>query len=93
VSNEQKISDLQEDTTDSAYGTHLEMHSSFPYENSQRHHPTEGTVPVKVYKPWNFRDIKKSDIFHKNCKNFHKCPTKPRVNIHIHDIMLNHSMM
>jgi len=75
VSNEHEISDLERNTNDSVYGTYLEMHSCFPYENSERCHPTEGTVPVKVFKARNFSEIKKIDIFQKdNKKNFHKCP-------------------
>jgi len=82
VSNGQEISNLQGNTTGSVYGTHLEMHSWFPYENSERCHPTEGTVPVKVFKAQNFGDIKKSDIFQNNYnKNFHKCPIRVHANI------------
>ena len=74
VSNEQEISNMQGNTTDSAQGTYLELHTWYPYENSERCHPTEGTVPVKVFKAQNFSDIKKSDIFQRNYnKNFHKC--------------------
>jgi hypothetical protein len=74
VSDEPKISDLRENSSDSVYGVYLEMHSWFPYENSERCHPTEGTVTVKVFTARNFSDIKKSDIFQKNfSKNFLKC--------------------
>jgi hypothetical protein len=77
VSNEHEIIDLQGNTTDSVYGTYLEMHSWFPYEISGRCHPTEGTVPVKVFKARNFSEIKKSYIFQKNYnKNLHKCPIR-----------------
>ena len=57
------------------------MHSWFPYENSDGCHPTEGTVPVKVFKAQNSSDIKKSDVFQKNYnKKFHKCP----IRVHAH---------
>ena len=82
ASNGQEINNLHGNTTGSVYGTYLEMHSWFPYENSERCHPTEGTVPVKVFKAQNFSDIKKSDIFQmKYNKNFHKCPIRVHANI------------
>jgi hypothetical protein len=75
VSNERDISDLQRNTNDSVYGTYLEIHSWFPYQNSERCHPTESNVPVKVFKARNFSEIKKRYLFQKNYKkNFHKCP-------------------
>jgi len=82
VSYEHEISDLQGNTTDEVYGTYLELHSWFPYENSERCNPSEGTVQVKkVFTVQNFNDVKKSDIFKKNySKNFHKCP----IRVHVH---------
>jgi len=81
VSNERDISYLQGNTTDSVYGTYLEIHSWFPYENSERCHPAESNVPVKVFKARNFSDIKKNNMFQKIYnKDFHKCP----IRVHVH---------
>jgi len=35
-SNERADNDLQQNTTDSVYGTYLELHTWYPYENSER---------------------------------------------------------
>jgi hypothetical protein len=73
-SNENEISDMEGNTTESVYGTYLEMHSWIPYENSHRCHPTEGTVRVNTFTARNFSDIKKIEIFRKNYKkDFQKC--------------------
>jgi hypothetical protein len=67
--------DLQQNTSDVAKGTHLELHTWYPYENSDRCNPADGTVPVKVFTVRNLNDIRKNDIFIRlNDKNFHKCP-------------------
>jgi hypothetical protein len=69
--------DLQQNTTDSAQGTYLELHTWYPYENSYRCNPAEGTVPVKVFTLRNVSDIRRSDIFRGYFgKNFHGCPMK-----------------
>ena len=39
----------KKNTIDSAQGTYLELHTWYPYENSERCNPAEGTVPVKVF--------------------------------------------
>ena len=68
---------MQQNTTDSAQGTYLELHTWYPYENSERCNPTEGTVPVKVFTVRNLSDIRRSDIFRGyNYKNFQRCPIK-----------------
>jgi len=41
---------VKQNTTDSAQGMHLELHTWYPYENSERCKPAEGIVPVKVLK-------------------------------------------
>jgi hypothetical protein len=41
---------VQQNTTDPAQGMHLELHTWYPYENSERCNPAEGTVLVKVFK-------------------------------------------
>ena len=76
-SNEQSVNDLQQNTTDSAQGTCLELHNLYPYENSERCNPVEGTVPVKVFTVRNLNDIRKSNIYRRKFgKNFHGCPMK-----------------
>jgi hypothetical protein len=81
VSNEEEINDLQRNNNDTVYGTYLEIHSWFPYENSEKCHPDEGTVRVNVFTARNFSDIKKGHIFQKKYKrNFHKCP----IRVHVH---------
>jgi hypothetical protein len=73
-SNEHGSNDLQTTATDSAQGPYLELHTWYPYENSERCNPAEGTVPVKVFKVRNFSYINKCEIFKKyHFKNFHKC--------------------
>jgi hypothetical protein len=52
----------------------LELHTWYPYENSDRCNPDEGTVPVKVFTVRNLSDIRRSDIFRgKFGKNLHGC--------------------
>jgi hypothetical protein len=76
-SNEHNGIYMQGNTTDSAQGTYLELHTWYPYENSDSCNPTEGTVTVKVFTVRHLSDIKKSDIFREyNDKNFHGCPFK-----------------
>jgi len=78
--NEQASNDLQQNTTVSAQGTHLELHTWYPYENSDRCNPDEGTVPVKVFTVRNVSDITRSDVFRGYFgKNLHGCA----VNVHV----------
>jgi hypothetical protein len=73
--NEHVGNDLQQNTTDSTQGTYLELHIGYPYKNSDRCNPTEGTVPVKVFTVRNLSDIRRSDIFRGYIdKNFNGCP-------------------
>ena len=37
---------MQGHTTDSTQGTYMELHTWYPYENSDRRNPNEGTVPL-----------------------------------------------
>jgi hypothetical protein len=68
---------FQENATDSAGGTYLELHTWYPYKNSERCNPAEGTVPVKVFTVRNISDIGRSGIYRGyNAKNFHRCPFK-----------------
>jgi hypothetical protein len=61
-SNEHAGNDLQQNTTDSAQSTYLEVHTWYAYENSYRCNPDEGTVPVKVFTFRNVSDIRGRDI-------------------------------
>ena len=74
-SNEHAGNDLQQNTTDSAQGTYLELHTWYPYENSDRCSPADGTVPVKVFTVRNLSEFRRSEIFRGYFdKNFHGCP-------------------
>jgi len=76
-SNVQESRDLQQNTAYSAQCTYLEWHTSYPYENSDRCNPAEGTVPVKVFTVRNFSNNRRSDIFRGYIgKNFQGCPIK-----------------
>jgi hypothetical protein len=87
-SNEHASNGLQQNTTDSAQDTSLELHTWYPYENSDRCNPAEGTVPVKVFTVRNLSDIRRSDIFRGYVgKNFHGCPIKVYVRV-LHPLLL-----
>jgi len=76
-SNENNGTYMQGTTSDSAKGTYFELHTWYPYENSDRCNPAKGTVPVNVFTVRYFNDIRRSDMFRRyNYKNFHKCPFK-----------------
>jgi len=78
-SNKQTGNDLQQNTRNSAQDMYLELHTWYPYENSERCNPIEGNVPVKVFKAQNFSDIRKSEILREYLnKNIHKC----RITVH-----------
>jgi len=79
-SNEHAGSDLQQNTNYSTQGTYLELYTWYPYENSHRCNPEEGTVPVKVFTVRNLSDIRRSDIFRGNVgKKLHGCA----LNVHV----------
>ena len=81
-SNEHSGNDVQQNTTNSTQGTYLELHTWYPYENSGRCNPDEGTIPVKVFTVRNLNDIRRSQIFRgKVGKNFHGCPLIVHVQI------------
>jgi hypothetical protein len=74
--------DAQQSTTGTAQGTHLELHTWYPYANSQSCDPAEGNVPVKVFTVRNLKDIRGSDIFKAHFfKNLHGCPLRVQVSI------------
>ena len=76
-SNEQAGNDLQQNTNQSAQSTYLELHTWYPYENSDRCNPDEGTVPVKVFTVRKLSDIRRVDTFRRDFgKNLHGCPIK-----------------
>jgi len=64
-SNKHEGNVLEQNTTDSAQGTHLELHTWYPYENSERCIPAEAIVPAKMSTGQNFGDITRSEIFKK----------------------------
>ena len=73
-SNQHAGNDLQQNTSVSAQSTYLELHTWYPYENSDRCNPAEGTVPVKVFAVQNVSDIRTNDVFGGYFgKNFHGC--------------------
>jgi hypothetical protein len=79
-SNKQAGNDLQKYTIGSAQGNFLELHTWYPYENSDRCNPDEGTVPVKVFTVRNLSDIAKSNIFRRYFgKNLNGC----HLNVHV----------
>jgi hypothetical protein len=68
---------MQEKTIDSAQDTYLEFHTWYPYANSNRCNPTEGTVPVKVFTLRCSNYIRRSNMFRRyNDKNFQGCTFK-----------------
>jgi len=68
---------MQGNTTDSSQGTYLELHTWYPYENSDTCNAAEGNVPVKVFTVQTLSDIRRSDIFRGyNYKNFQGCTFK-----------------
>ena len=86
--NELSIKDLQQNTNHSSQDTYLELHTWYPYENSERCNPAEGTVPVNVFTVRNLSDIRRSDIFREQLvKNFHRC--QMRVNVRIQPPFVN----
>jgi hypothetical protein len=72
--NDPTYKDLQQNTTDSAQDTYLELHTWYLYANSDGCNPSEGNVAVNVFTVQNISDIKKGGIFKEySSKNFHKC--------------------
>ena len=81
-SNKHTGNDLQQNTNHSSQGTYLEMHTWYPYENSDRCNPAEGNVPVKVFTVRNLSDIRSRDIFRGHyVKNLHGCTLNVLVDI------------
>jgi hypothetical protein len=73
---------LQHNTAQSAQVTYWVLHTWYPYENSERCNPAEGTVSVKVFTVRNLSDIRGSDIFRGYFgKNFHGYPASVLVKI------------
>jgi len=73
-SNKHARNNQQQNTTHSARGTYLELHTWYPYESSDRCNPAEGTVQVKVFTVRNLSDIRRNDIYRGYFgKNFHGC--------------------
>jgi hypothetical protein len=73
---------LQQNETDSAQDVHLSLHTWFPYENSQRCNPIDGTVPLRTFFLRNISDIRHSGIFRGYVgKNLHKCPIRVLIRV------------
>jgi hypothetical protein len=76
-SNEHACYDLQNTITQTAHGTYLELHTWYPYENSDRCIPAKGTAIVKVFAMRYLSDFRRNDIFRGYIdRNFHVCPIK-----------------
>jgi hypothetical protein len=72
ISNAHAGNDLQQNTTDSAQGTYLELHTWYSYENSDRCNTDSAGLHLR-----NLSDIRRSGIFRGYIdKNFHTCPFK-----------------
>jgi hypothetical protein len=81
-SNEHGGKNVQQITSFSAQGTSLELHTWYPYENSEKCSPAEGTVPVKVFTARNLSDIRRSGLFKGYFGIFlHQCPVTVRVTV------------
>ncbi|GFG37213.1 hypothetical protein Cfor_06114 [Coptotermes formosanus] len=81
-SNEHGSKNVQQNTSFSAQGTSLELHTWYPYENSERCSPAEGTVPVKVFTAKNLSDIRRSSLFKGYFgRNLHQCPVTVHVSV------------
>ena len=70
-----EVSISKKNTTDSAQGTYLELYTWYPYGNSERCNPAEGTVHVKVFRVRNLCDITRNEIFKGYyVKHWQECP-------------------
>jgi hypothetical protein len=80
--NEHGGKNVQQNPSFSAQGTSLELHTWYPYENSERCSPAEGTVPVKVFTAKNLSDIRRSGLFKGYFgRNLHQCPVTVHVTV------------
>jgi len=50
------------EVTDSVQGTYLELHTWYPYKNSQKCNAVEDTVPVNEFTVRNFSDFRRKEI-------------------------------
>jgi len=74
MSSEHGGNDLQQNTTDSAQGPYVELHTWKNYENSDRCILARGIVRVKVFTVRNLSDFRRSEIFTGYFdKNSHGC--------------------
>jgi hypothetical protein len=93
--NEQAGKDIERNTSHWAQGTHLEMHTWYPFENSDRCDPVDGTVPVQVFTARNISNIRKirkiirntSDVRKSGLyktyfeRNLHQCAIRMHANV------------
>ena len=73
-SNKLAGNDLQQNTTVSAQDTYVELHTWYPYGNSDRCYSPEGTELAKVFTVRNLSDIRRHNIYTGYIdNNFHTC--------------------
>jgi hypothetical protein len=85
--NEQASKDIERNTSHWAQGTHLEMHTWYPYENSDRCDPVDGTVPVQVFTARNTSDVRKSGLYKTYFeRNLHQCAIRMHAHV-IHPLV------
>jgi hypothetical protein len=81
-SNEHGDKNVKQNTSFSAQGTSMKLHTWYPYENSERCSPARGTVPVKVFTARNLSDIRRSGLFKGYFgRNLHQCPVTVHVSV------------
>ena len=67
---------------DSAQVTYLELHTWYPYENSERCNPAEGTARVRVFTVRNLSDIRRNNFLKGYYdKHWQECPLNMYIEI------------
>jgi hypothetical protein len=73
---------LPQNETGSSQEAQLSLHTWFPYENSRRCNPIDGTVPLRIFFLRNMSDIRRRGIFRGYVgKNLHRCPIKVLIRV------------
>jgi hypothetical protein len=74
---------LQQGKTSSAQHAHLSLYTWFPYEDSRRCNPIDGTVPLRIFFLRNMSDIHNRGILRGYVgKNLHRCPVRVLIRVH-----------
>jgi hypothetical protein len=74
---------LQQNETSSAQQALLSLHTWFPYEDSRRCNPLDGTVPLKIFFLRNISDIHNRGILRGYVdNNLHRCPIRVLIRVH-----------